>query len=160
MVQQYAYGGSEFTRTFDIFDHVDCFNYLGLHDHIKMVKHGYSKVTDHACREIRYGRISRSEGLMLKSYYEQKPVTNIEKFCKWLDLHPRSLSFVIDQHRNDVHWEKSKDQVWRRRHTEVNPSASRSDVLQLKRRLALYLSGKIASSNQSHYITIGKGWPV
>ena len=33
----------------------------------KFSKHGYSKVTDHACREIRHGRITREEGYRLSS---------------------------------------------------------------------------------------------
>ena len=30
-----------------------------LHDVLKYYKSGFSKVTDHACREIRYGRLNR-----------------------------------------------------------------------------------------------------
>ena len=56
MIRDYNYHTSSFPRTFDCYDFVDCFNYMNLHDEIKLIKHGFSKVTDHACREIRHGR--------------------------------------------------------------------------------------------------------
>ena len=65
MMSKYDYHTARFARTFDCYDHVDCFNYLNLHDLLKLYKHGYSKVTDHACREIRHGRMTRVQGLAL-----------------------------------------------------------------------------------------------
>ena len=50
--KRYNYKPSLFTRTFDTYDYPDCFNYMTLHDILKLYKHGYSKVTDHAVREI------------------------------------------------------------------------------------------------------------
>ena len=37
---------------------------------LKLCKHGYSKVLDDACREIRYKRITRAQGLYLVRKYE------------------------------------------------------------------------------------------
>ena len=54
MVNTYEYKSSKLNRTFDTYDHVDDWFYMNLHDKLKEVKHGFSKVTDHACREIRH----------------------------------------------------------------------------------------------------------
>ena len=43
---------------------------MDVHDLLKLYKHGYSKVTDHASREISFGRISREEGLTLVRKHE------------------------------------------------------------------------------------------
>ena len=51
MIKKYGYQSSSFARTFDCYDHVDCYNYMNLHDYLKLCKHGYSKVTDHACEK-------------------------------------------------------------------------------------------------------------
>src|SRR3990167_8444499 len=48
VMREYDYRTSAFNRTFDCYDHVDCFNYMNLHDQLKLFKHGFSKVTDHA----------------------------------------------------------------------------------------------------------------
>ena len=63
MIKMFDYKTSNFQRTFDKYDYIDCFNYMNLHDQIKLFKHGYSKVTDHATREIRFGRLKRSEAI-------------------------------------------------------------------------------------------------
>ena len=70
MISKYGYLTSSFARTFDCYDYVDCYNYMNLHDTLKLYKHGYSKVTDHACREIRFGRLTREEGLHLIKKHE------------------------------------------------------------------------------------------
>ena len=59
MIEKFGYLTSKFSRTFDCYDFVDCYNYMNIHDILKLYKHGYSKVTDHATREIRHGRLSR-----------------------------------------------------------------------------------------------------
>ena len=37
MIAEYEYGTSSFKRTFDCYDHVDCYNYMNLHECIKIV---------------------------------------------------------------------------------------------------------------------------
>ena len=99
MCEKYHYKGASFRRTFDTYDHVDCFNFMDLHDHIKMVKHGYSKVTDHACREIRHGRISRAEAIALVHRYQHQPLDYSSLFYDWLGIDARGMQFMLDQHK-------------------------------------------------------------
>ena len=62
------------SRTFDTYDHVDCYNYMHIHDLLKLYKCGYSKITDHVCREIRHKRITRENGIKLIKFYENQKV--------------------------------------------------------------------------------------
>ena len=64
MIKLYDYETSEFSRSFDTYEHVDCFNYMDIHDQLKLIKHGYSRVTDHATREIRHKRILRKRAFL------------------------------------------------------------------------------------------------
>lgn len=102
MVEKYQYKGAKFPRTFDTYDHVDCYNFMDLHDYIKKMKHGYAKVTDHACREIRHGRLTREQAYVIVDKLENIPLQHVEKFCNWLNLDKQSLKFIIDQHRNKI----------------------------------------------------------
>ena len=106
MIEKYGYLSSKFRRTFDCYDHVDCFNYMNLHDQIKLFKHGYSKVTDHATRELRFGRISRNSGLKLIKKFELEEPEYLDLFCNWIGISERSLKFIINQHRNAKYWKK------------------------------------------------------
>ena len=62
-----------------------------------VAKHGYSKVTDHAVREIRHKRISRQEGLSLVRQYERQPPQFLQLFADWLNLTTDGMSFLLDQ---------------------------------------------------------------
>ncbi len=104
MVAQYGYRTAPFSRSFDCYDHVDCWNYLGLHDQFKLHKQGYSKVSDHACREIRHGRLTRAQAQALVLRHEQQPVAHDEMFCDWLGLDRTGLQFLLDRARNPRHW--------------------------------------------------------
>tara|TARA_B100000674_G_scaffold497547_1_gene531714 strand:- start:961 stop:2220 length:1260 start_codon:yes stop_codon:yes gene_type:complete len=95
MVELYNYQSAEQNRTFDVFDHVDDWHYADTHDWIKFEKHGYGKATDHACREIRHGRISRQIGKNLSDHYVQQKPKNIELLLDWLGLNEQSLNYLL-----------------------------------------------------------------
>lgn len=158
MIATHGYQGARFARTFDTYDHVDCFNFMDLHDHLKLVKHGYSKVTDHASREIRHGRLTRAEGLALVSRYEEAPLEQVDKFCEWLAIDPRGMQFIIDQHRNRLFWEQAAPgKQWSRiRHgTDCG-----SDIANIADDLGFQANSELDYTGENHYITIGKGYPT
>lgn len=105
MIKLYEYESGFQNRTFDIYNDVDCFNYSDLHDYIKWLKWGYGKATDHASREIRFGRLTREEGISLvETWTSRQP--NFDQFCDWLKIDAGSLQFVLDQHRSPKIWQK------------------------------------------------------
>ena len=86
MKKKYKYASIKQGRTFDDFNDIDCNHYNGLHDYIKFLKHGYSKVFDHCAREIRLKKMTRSMGLrMIKKYHNVKP-KDINLFLNWLGV--------------------------------------------------------------------------
>lgn len=157
MISQNGYLGARFERTFDTYDHVDCYNFMGLHDHIKMVKHGYSKVTDHACREIRHGRLTREDALVLVRYYEWNSPPFIKLFCDWLDVNPRSLTFIINQHRNKILWPKDLNQQ-RSLHCP-DLAVSESQISKIKDALNFNVGSSLSQDRECSYLIVGKGWP-
>lgn len=104
MIKNYKFRSSRFARTFDTYDHVDCFNYMHLHDLLKFYKRGYSKVTDHVCREIRHKRITRNEGIELIRFYESENCENLQTFCDWLGISMHSLKFLLNRSKNKKYW--------------------------------------------------------
>jgi N-acetyl sugar amidotransferase len=100
MIEKYDYKTTKFSRTFDCYDYVDCHNYMHLHDDIKFRKTGISKVTDHACREIRHGRLSREYGAKLVDYYQNGSVDHTDIFLDWLGINAKGLSFILDGFTN------------------------------------------------------------
>ena len=46
-------------------------NYMhenGIHDYLKFVKLGYGRGSDHACKDIRAGRMTREEGIVVEPH--------------------------------------------------------------------------------------------
>jgi len=159
MIREYDYRSSAFSRTFDTYDFVDCFNYLDLHDLLKLYKHGFSKVTDHASREIRFGRLSREQGLDLVRKFELNPLKYQDLFCDWLGVTPRSLQFLLDQHRNPQFWQQTEPGSWEFKGwstygipTEVESSESKDACI-------FQANDSLEYTQARNYITIGKGWP-
>lgn len=156
MIKMYEYKSARFTRTFDTYDHVDCYNFMDLHDQIKLIKHGYSKVTDHVCREIRHGRITRKQGLYFVEQYEDAPLKYIDKFTQWLGIDQRSLYFILNQHRNKQFWYEESLGNWVARKskndTEVCTLTDRADFDFLS-------NGELDNSSNSGFVTVGKGYP-
>ena len=42
----------------------------GIHDYLKFVKFGYGRGTDHACKDIRAGRMTREQGIEMVRKYD------------------------------------------------------------------------------------------
>lgn len=97
MVKEAGYHSASNSRTFDLYDHVDDWHYMGLHDVIKYQKYGYSRVLDQSCREIRHGRMSRVEAKTIVQYYSSQPPQNIDLFLDWLDINKAGLDYIVNR---------------------------------------------------------------
>jgi len=112
MISRYGYETAQLTRTFDTYNDIDCWNYADVHDYIKFLKHGYSKVVDHATREIRLGHMTREEGLILTSIYIKKRPENLKLFLDWIGMTENAFHFIIDQHRDKTLWKRNEKWEW------------------------------------------------
>jgi len=162
MARLYNYKGAHLNRTFDTYDYVDCFNYMDCHDILKLFKHGYSKVTDHACREIRHRRLTRTQAEALVRAYEKRKARYIPQFCEWLGIPEESLRFLLDRARNQHYWYKQEREGW----VFQGWSTKRVNILsesQETRGLTDIHAEFVAHSTLEHdhdpkYIVIGKGY--
>lgn len=158
MMREYDYKTSVFNRTFDCYDNVDCFNYMDLHDLLKLHKHGYSKVTDHASREIRFGRLTREGGIALVRKFEQAPLKYPDQFCEWLGVKPRSLRFMLDQHRNPRFWLQPEPGKWEFNGWSMRHSRNGADNLHcMDLPVPFEANDKLEHDMDAKYITFGKG---
>lgn len=159
MIREYGYRTSRFLRTFDTYDYVDCFNYMDLHDQLKLYKHGFSKVTDHACREIRHKRLSREDALILAKKYEQIQPKYSKLFLEWLGVNERTLQFIMDQHRNPKFWIQSDFGQWDFNGWSIQNKDIKIDIQKnYNLQESFVVNDKLESNRETKYITIGKGW--
>ena len=98
MIQRFGALGAMNHRTFDTYDRIDDMTYMAVHDVLKFYLHGYSRVTDNLCREIRFGRISREDALMVeKCYQAEYPNEEIKVFLDWLGMECSAFEWYAER---------------------------------------------------------------
>ena len=163
MIKKYNFKTSINHRTFETYEHIDCYNYHDLHDILKLYKCGYSKVTDHASREIRHGRINKLEAQKLVKFYELKKIKYSKYFMEWLGIDKTALRFIIDLHKNKLFWEM-KDwnlKIWKFNglSKQRNIKESSLSAKKIEKRMKFVSNDKLEGKNNLKYFIIGKGYP-
>lgn len=160
MMKRHDFRTAPFARTFDCYDFTDCFNYMDVHDVLKFYKHGYSRVTDHASREIRHGRLTREQGLALVRAHEQVSPKYLDLFCAWLGITPRSLQLMMDQHRNPRFWTELTPGRWAFNGLSVHSGSHESAPAEVNLSNARFTpTDTLEYDRDAAYITLGKGHP-
>ena len=113
MINLYGYETTLQQRTFNNYEDIHCFHSAGIHDYMKFLKLGYSKVTDHATREIRLGRLSRKNGIELINKYQFIVPNDIEIFLEWINLSKEEFDAILDKIRNKKLWTKNASDEWK-----------------------------------------------
>ena len=98
MVKEASYHSSNVPRTFDVYDNIDDWHFMNLHDLIKQCKFGYGRVLDQSCREIRHHRISRNQAIGLVRRYTSQEPEYLNLFLEWAGISPSGLNYLISRH--------------------------------------------------------------
>ena len=155
MIQKYNYKTYNFSRTTDCYDYVDSFNYLNLHDKIKMLKHGYSKVTDQLSREIRFNRIDRDSDLKLARKFENKKINFEKHFLDWISIDKHAFDYFLNKLKNKQFWTQIDVDKW-----TCNSLSKQNSFSNTKKINKLKYRSNSKLSKNSKYVTIGKGMNV
>lgn len=112
MIDTYGYESSVQQRTFNTYEDVHCFHSAGVHDYIKYLKYGYSKVTDHATREIRLKRMTREEGIAKVLEYSERSPADLSLFLDWAEMSEREFLDCVWNRRDGRIWARDKAGEW------------------------------------------------
>ena len=70
---------------------------VSIHDYLKYTKFGFGRATDHACLDIRNGRITRDEGIELVKKYDGKLHKHIlTDFINYFNINEEEFFKVVD----------------------------------------------------------------
>lgn len=90
----------------------------GLHDYMKYVKFGYGRVTDHVCRDIRNGTLTRDKGIELCRQYEGVVPGDLTRWLDYVGWTRTEFEEIADRFRDPRVWVRNeyghwiKDNVW------------------------------------------------
>ncbi len=83
-----------------------------VHDYMKYLKFGYGRATDDASTEIRYGRMTREEGIELVRQYDANRPSTLDTYLKFLGITEAEFEAYIEPMRDTSIWEKESDGRW------------------------------------------------
>jgi N-acetyl sugar amidotransferase len=159
MIEKYNYETMVQQKTFDTYNDVDSFHYSGIHDEIKMMKHGYGKVSDHVAREIRLKRMTYEEGYELIKKYNNIQVKDLELFLNWIEMSQQEYYSLIKKHHqkirdaDDIISHISNTQM-----TESNLETINNARLNKQENCEFRINSKTPQIKESKYVLIGRGW--
>ena len=162
MIDTYGYESARQQRTFNTYEDVHCFHSAGVHDYIKYLKYGYSKVTDHATREIRLARMTREEGVAQVQKYTEGMPADLPLFLDWLEMSDKEFFDCVDHRRDERIWKRTASGGWELRDSVVNHATGLNvDAARLPK--AGSCDYRITHSaepqtNDNEYVLMGRGY--
>jgi N-acetyl sugar amidotransferase len=120
MIEKYGWKPAQtpFERTYRTFSNLDDMHENGIHDYLKFIKFGYGRASDHACKDIRAGRMTREEGIeMIKKYDHIKPKKDLKRWLEYVGMTENEFDQICDKFRDKRVWRIKngywvKDNIW------------------------------------------------
>jgi N-acetyl sugar amidotransferase len=101
-----------FDRTYRRISNLDDMHENGIHDYLKYVKFGYGRATDHACKDIRAGRMTRDEGIEMVRKYDHVKPRDLARWLSYVDMTEEEFDRVADGFRDPRVWSKNGNGQW------------------------------------------------
>jgi len=113
MIDKYGFLESEepFERTYRTMSNLDDMHENGIHDYMKFVKFGYGRATDHVCKDIRSGVLSREDGIKIIKKRDPIKPKDLKRWLSYVGWTEEQFDKVADKFRNPRVW-WIKDGLW------------------------------------------------
>jgi hypothetical protein len=107
-----------FDRTYQRDSDLNNIHDPGVHDYMKWVKFGYGRITDHCCRDIRNGDMTRDRAVELIRQYEHVIPGDLARWLDYVQMDRAEFTAIADSFRDPRVWVKNeygqwiKDNIW------------------------------------------------
>jgi len=106
-----------FERTYRKFSNIDDRYENGAHDLLKFIKFGYGRASDHASKDIRWGYMTREEGVRMVQKYDHVVSSDLYYWLNYVDMKEDEFWRIADTFRDPRVWwieggEWWKDNIW------------------------------------------------
>ena len=108
----------EFDRTYRKISNLDDMHENGIHDYMKYIKFGYGRATDHVCKDIREGKMTREEGIEIIRKMDGVKPKDLYRWLDYVDMTEKEFDSIADSFRDTRVWSKDlsgnwiKDNIW------------------------------------------------
>jgi hypothetical protein len=119
MIKKYGFKESPvpFERTYRRMSNLDDMHENGIHDYMKFIKFGYGRATDHACKDIRSGKMTRKKAINIVRKMDPIKSKDLYRWLIYVGWTEKEFDRVADTFRDPrVWWIKNgewwKDNLW------------------------------------------------
>lgn len=121
-LMQKLYGFKEaeepFERTYRMLSNLDDMHENGIHDYMKYIKFGYGRATDHTCKDIRAGVLTREEAIKIVRQRDHIKSKDLWRWLEYVGWTEEQFDKVADTFRDPRVWwidengKWKKDNIW------------------------------------------------
>ncbi|QDC47512.1 N-acetyl sugar amidotransferase [Candidatus Methylopumilus universalis] len=83
-----------------------------VHDYLKYLKFGYGRATDDASMEIRHGRMTREEGMVMVKRFDSHEPSTLQTYCDFLGITKQQFYDWVEPMRDEKLWKKNAVGKW------------------------------------------------
>ena len=102
-----------FERTYRRASNLDDMHENGIHDYLKFVKFGYGRATDHVCKDIRAGKMTRDEGIAIVNAMDPIKSKDLVRWLDYVGWTEQQFDRVCDKFRDPRVWWIRDGQWWK-----------------------------------------------
>lgn len=115
IIKQYGFEVNDkpFERTYRRMSNLDDMHENGVHDYLKYIKFGYGRCTDHTCKDIRAGMMTRDQALDLVRKMDHIKSSDLKRWLEYTGMTMDEFDRVADTFRDPRVWRMSEGQ-WRK----------------------------------------------
>jgi N-acetyl sugar amidotransferase len=101
-----------FERTYRRMSNLDDMHENGMHDYLKFIKFGYGRCSDHVCKDIRGGKMTRDEGIELVRRYDHVKSADLLRWLEYTGMSEDEFDAIADTFRDPRVWTKNAQGMW------------------------------------------------
>jgi N-acetyl sugar amidotransferase len=115
MMKLYGFKEAEepFERTYRRMSNLDDLHENGIHDYMKFIKFGYGRATDHVCKDIRSGIMTREEGVNIIKKMDSIKPKDLHRWLEYVGWTEEEFDRVADTFRDPRVWWIQDGQWWK-----------------------------------------------
>ncbi|HSZ71544.1 MAG TPA: N-acetyl sugar amidotransferase, partial [Cytophagaceae bacterium] len=101
-----------FERTYRTMSNLDDMHENGIHDYMKYIKFGYGRATDHVCKDIRAGIMTREQGIEIVRKMDPVKSKDLYRWLDYVGWTEKHFDEVADRFRDPRVWWKDQQGNW------------------------------------------------
>ena len=116
MVEEYGFKvhPEPFERTYRRMSNLDDMHENGIHDYLKYIKFGYGRATDHCCKDVRAGLITRAEAIEIVKKMDHIKSKDLYRWLPYANMTEEEFDQICDTFRDPRVWWKDENGNWKK----------------------------------------------